>query len=210
MKFFSTDNNDSTAIFETESDKLELIITYLLSPGDFQENKFEKLIENKEFDLALKALKIAEEKDTSGRITEQYSLRKKSILLMRRDSFDSVWFSFPGDLILTERNKKQGLYDRYGKELFEPQFDYIDPVHFYQLYCTNKDGKYGLIHYSGKELFKPQFDGIDPEVFPDFYRTELNNKFGLISIEGEELFKPQFDDMFAGECFISYLYKKRK
>lgn len=201
------DDFDSTALFYTVDEIAELAAKDFLSQEYTPSDKFSFLIKSKKFDIALQALNIAEQRQPSRK--ESILARRKSIYLMKKDSFDNVWFDFPGDLILTEKNNKEGLYSRDGIELFEPQFDEIDPLQFEFLYRTKRDGKYGLIDYSGEELFKPYFDDMYT-VNPDgLIGIVKGDKYGIVSKEGIELYPPIFTEIKLEEFSMSIIKVKR-
>lgn len=122
------------------------------------------------------------------------TVRDKNILLALEKNFDTVHFEYPSRFILTVRDGKQGLYTRDGEELFEPQFDEIDPT-FGPLLITVLENKYGLIAPDGKEIFPPVLSNLNPAVFESLVIIEDGPLTGFVSEKGKALFKPTFSNI---------------
>ncbi|WP_020539476.1 WG repeat-containing protein [Lewinella cohaerens] len=164
------------------------------SPG-VEVSIFDRFITEKDFESALEVLRIAElNTENEGRL-HSIDLRRRSIYLMKEKGFDQVWFSFPGNLILTELNDKQGLYSRNGNELYEPIFDNVDPVNFGPLYCVHLGDKYGFLDSNGNEIYPLVIDEIEPEKYYPLKLFGEGGKYGFITEDGEFLFKPTFDEV---------------
>jgi hypothetical protein len=121
--------------------------------------------------------------------------RKKSILLMMEYDFDDVYFSFPANVILTQKNEKFGLFSRGGKELIKPQFDAINPIVLENLLISENDGRIGLISKDGEIKFQPIFDVLEPDYFNPLILVEENGKSGFLDQNGKIVVPVELDQV---------------
>jgi len=216
----NTEKNEEYSIHQNEDDLIsenepqlsnEEIAEIFLD--DKYSPKFEEFIKTKNFDKALRILEIATSKITKS---DSYAVkvienRKKSILLIMEKGFDNVWFGFPSKLILTEKNGKQGLYSRDGKEVIPPKYDEIDPTApFDNLLVTELDNKTGFIDEYGNIKYDAVIDNLEPFAFKPLILIYQNNKCGFLDMKGNVIKKPQFEDVWPPDESGYIMVKKEK
>ncbi|MEO0899621.1 MAG: WG repeat-containing protein [Bacteroidota bacterium] len=89
-------------------------------------------------------------------------------------------------------NGLQGLMDRNGKVVLEPNFENIGEfhegvAHYFQ------NGKYGLLNKDGQAITGPIYDLRPGKHSSGLISVKLGNKYGYINAKGETKINPQYD-----------------
>lgn len=174
--------------------EIDLAVEHLLSDSTYADDAFNNLILERRFEDVFKVLDIAEtqtdDKQKIGYIEE----RRKSMFFVREhNNIDNAWVSFPRTMILTEKDSKYGLFNREGKEVCKPKFDYIDPIFFGTLYCTKLNEMYGFFNEQGEEIFEPIFSDVSPNLFDgEMLMVEKESLLGFLDENGEYIIEPIF------------------
>jgi hypothetical protein len=155
----------------------------------------DELIKEKSFKEAIDIIDLAKTKTIQKDMLASLESRKKSILLMMEYDFDDVYFSFPANVILTQKNEKFGLFSRGGKELIKPQFDAINPIVLENLLISENDGRIGLISKDGEIKFQPIFDVLEPDYFNPLILVEENGKSGFLDQNGKIVVPVELDQV---------------
>lgn len=183
------------------------IANQIVNNVSMENNGLDKLVKEKKYDEALKALDMARSKTNDSIKLNNIDNRRRSILLIQEKGFDNVWFSFPRTLVLTQKNNKYGLYDRVGNEICKPIFDEIDPIFFGELYCTKLDNKFGFFTQEGKEIFQPIFSDVDPIQYIPMMSITKNGLIGFIDQEGNIILKPFYNE--ATRVWVNTIFVKK-
>lgn len=96
-----------------------------------------------------------------------------------------------GYCIVGDRDRKLGILDLNGKQIFPPIFDQIGQFHDGRLLVV-KNRKYGFMDESANELFYTDYDRVY-EYYNGFARIVKNKKAGFINREGKEIVPPIYD-----------------
>jgi|GEM_PF-1446446 len=118
--------------------------------------------------------------------------------------YDKVWdiSSLIGDKInkeiyFVEKNKKQGIIDKYGNEIVTPDYDEVSWFVEDRAIIKN-NGKEGVIDTKGNIILAPKYDGIahyTEEYARVSYGKDFNNfRVGLMDKKGNEIISPQYYD----------------
>lgn len=157
---------------------------------------YDSLLVNKDFDLAIWAIRIARsEFEESPNVSRHFDYLKRQVYFLQTTGYDQVYFDTYG-LTITEDDGLFGLYDSLGNEIIKPVYEDIDPVNSRPFVAFKKSGKWGFLDKSGQILIPPMYDHFDPNEYGDvLIELEKDGQFWFLSRIHEKQTKRKYTSL---------------
>ncbi len=167
-------------------------------------------IRNKNYHLGLKKLEESKDRTSDSKKLRDINSKINDIEIIIKLNLDNAVGYFSEELIISEKNGKEGLVTKEGKVIYEPIFESVNPQEFYPLIEVIKYDKVGFIDSTGKYIFFPRFTFANPQEFYPLISVEENGKVGFINRSGEFLIPTELDSvMYESDGMIGILKEGR-
>lgn len=117
-----------------------------------------------------------------------YSLHCQRIIT---PDFHHNFYSFSARYLIIKDDRRLGLINWCGQQLFAPQYDEIQ-AYSADLFRVNQNGKWGVAHKNGELLLPMEYEYIAPSK-GKVCLVKREGQFGLVHIDGSEIVSPAYD-----------------